>query len=479
MQNSGRKAIVMQFSIDTGIFIKPDLRRFFSGNLGGRIRPHRLFAVLLILSALFPGIGVSADSSALNTLKLTAVLRGATVELAFEVPSPGNLNLGFRAGEGQGLLWSGWAGIGRRGISFPVSDFNGPAQGQPSGSAERKEIPPGSGNGGAYGFRGVTIEASLTSVLLEKSLDFGGTGNSDGRFINPSGICADYMGNIFVVDSGNDRVQKFSPDGGYLDQFGEFSWEDPSEVAVDTGEIDAGAFNEPLDAVTGTNFIFVLDAGNHRISKFDRHFLFVRNFGGLGRGDGQFDKPAAIDRDESQNLYVLDAETDSIQKLDIDGNFMMRIGRFGWSEGFLNNPTDLACAPRGEIWVADTGNSRLVLFDEFGNFVRSAGSGEAGGPRLNSPCSVALDAEGFVYAGDRSDGRIVVFGRGGEPVGDTGPGTVGTPGGMVLISDRSRGTRRIYVTDRTRNRVSVFSVRVDSTVSSVAVRLPDGKGTGE
>lgn len=48
---------------------------------------------------------------------------------------------------------------------------------------------------------------------VEYSFDaaFGETGNDDGQFNNPTGITLDKEGNVFVVDSGNNRIQKFKP----------------------------------------------------------------------------------------------------------------------------------------------------------------------------------------------------------------------------------------------------------------------------
>ena len=39
---------------------------------------------------------------------------------------------------------------------------------------------------------------------------YGGPGTSSGQFVEPYGLCADGAGNVFVADTGNSRVQKFS-----------------------------------------------------------------------------------------------------------------------------------------------------------------------------------------------------------------------------------------------------------------------------
>ncbi|MCY2950528.1 MAG: 6-bladed beta-propeller, partial [Planctomycetota bacterium] len=47
-----------------------------------------------------------------------------------------------------------------------------------------------------------------------------GTGN--GEFDFPTTVTLDSLGNLWVADSNNDRLQVFSSTGGYLDQFGSF-----------------------------------------------------------------------------------------------------------------------------------------------------------------------------------------------------------------------------------------------------------------
>ncbi|PKK91782.1 MAG: hypothetical protein CVV64_03720 [Candidatus Wallbacteria bacterium HGW-Wallbacteria-1] len=313
----------------------------------------------------------------------------------------------------------------------------------------------------------LTLEVRVRSVTLSPMGDFGGTGSTDGRFISPSGISADYQGNIFVVDTGNDRVQKFSPDGIYLDQFGEFSWEDPTETAIDTGENENGAFNEPSDVVATVKEIMVLDAENHRVSRFDRHLVFIRSFGSFGDGDCQFEKPSAIGVDEARNIFVLDRENDCIQKLDIDGNFMMRIGRFGWSSGLLNGPMDMECTGKGEIFVADTGNERVVRFDELGNFVLQF-------PPPSKPFiprAIALDSYETVHVADSAGARIVSYDRDGHICG-VHSGAAKGPRGLAAARMMD-GKVRIFVSDGLSNRVQYFGV--SNFEWAGAVRVPVGR----
>jgi hypothetical protein len=106
------------------------------------------------------------------------------------------------------------------------------------------------------------IEEKMISTLNENdsepsTLIFGSDGIGNGQFRSPGGIAIDSVSNIYVVDSVNPRIQKFSQDGVYQSQFG-------SEGS------DPGEFNYPYDiAIDSADNIYVTDGVNNRIQKFD------------------------------------------------------------------------------------------------------------------------------------------------------------------------------------------------------------------
>jgi sugar lactone lactonase YvrE len=89
-------------------------------------------------------------------------------------------------------------------------------------------------------------------------LQFGRLGGLDpGNFSNPTDLAIDNKsGDIYVVDSGNNRVQRFSPEGSYLSEFGQFG-------------IENGSFNSPWGiAIDSDGYIYVSDSKNSRVQKF-------------------------------------------------------------------------------------------------------------------------------------------------------------------------------------------------------------------
>ncbi|MDH3780445.1 MAG: NHL repeat-containing protein, partial [Nitrosopumilus sp.] len=143
--------------------------------------------------------------------------------------------------------------------------------------------------------------------------DFGSSGSGDGRFDIPTDLAIDKdSGDIYVVDSDNNRVQRFQPDGDFDNlEFGSSSSGDdeylgtPSAIAVHRS----------------SNFIYVADSSTDSISVFDDDGDFQFSFDDDDSND-RFDKPAGLVIDESEDiLYVADTGNNRIRMFELtDGD---------------------------------------------------------------------------------------------------------------------------------------------------------------
>ena len=79
--------------------------------------------------------------------------------------------------------------------------------------------------------------------------------------------------------------------------------------------------------------MYVSDLNNHRIQKFKSNGVFIKKWGQLGAGDGEFNHPAGIDVDSLDNLYVADVNNQRIQKFASNGNFITKWGTGGSGNG--------------------------------------------------------------------------------------------------------------------------------------------------
>src|SRR5438132_11507469 len=135
-----------------------------------------------------------------------------------------------------------------------------------------------------------------------------------------------------------------------------------------------GDFNIPYGvAVDSNQNLYVVDTGNQRIQVFDATGNFKFTFGRSGSGNGQFSLPRGIAVDSSQNIYVTDTSNNRIQVFDSAGNFKFTFGSAGAGNGQLAAPQGIA-ADNQNIYVADTNNNRIQVFDAAGAFARIAAS---------------------------------------------------------------------------------------------------------
>ncbi len=138
--------------------------------------------------------------------------------------------------------------------------------------------------------------------------------------------------------------------------------------------------------------VIVVDSGNNRLQVFTPEGKLVAQCGKAGSGDGEFNQPWGITLDKDGNIYVADWKNHRVQKLSPQGKFLMSIGSYGDGSrdpnafavtylgpfvsslpksdypkaGLLNHPTDVAVDPDGDIYVTDWGNHRVCIFDSDG-----------------------------------------------------------------------------------------------------------------
>ena len=128
-------------------------------------------------------------------------------------------------------------------------------------------------------------------------------------FSGPDGMAKDSSGNIYLVDSSNNLVHKFNPDGNLITKWGGF------------GEGN-GEFNEPAGiAIDSKGNVYVTDRMNHRIQKFGSDGAFIKFWEGEGRDRVPF-HPDGITIDTADNIYVTDSSNHRIQRFTSDGEFI-------------------------------------------------------------------------------------------------------------------------------------------------------------
>ncbi|UCD18009.1 MAG: NHL repeat-containing protein [Candidatus Zixiibacteriota bacterium] len=179
--------------------------------------------------------------------------------------------------------------------------------------------------------------------------------------------------------------------------------------------------------------LYVIDAGNNRLVKFDRKLQAVREAGGFGSADGLLNAPTHITVDNGLSLYVSDAGNQRIAVYDTRLNFGYSISLTDIEDPLkYGRPAGLAVNEYGEVLVADRDNSRLVVFNSFGNFDRFIGGVESSAGRLLMPSGLCLGPEAEILACDLGNSRIEIFDALGIYDTHFGDRYLGEPSGIGL-----------------------------------------------
>jgi streptogramin lyase len=267
---------------------------------------------------------------------------------------------------------------------------------------------------------------------------WGTYGLRDGQFNNPHAIAVDGEGNVYVADTGNNRLQKFGPSGTFITQWG----------ALGSGR---GQFYWPVGvAIDNSDNVYVADY-NHRIQKFDPNGIFMTEWGISSAGK--------VAVDSTGNVYAVDTESNRIQKFGPDGAFITQWGAKGSGNGQFNEPYGVAVDKSDNVYVADYHNSRIQKFDPNGTFITKWGTYGLGNGQFIGGYGVVVDNSGNVYVSDWENNRIQKFGPKGAFItkwgtSGSGNGQFSGPGGIAVNSSRD-----VYVAEMEKgnNRVQVFS----------------------
>ena len=175
----------------------------------------------------------------------------------------------------------------------------------------------------------------------------GTKGRDAGQFVYPVAIAQDPSGFIYVGEYGDrQRIQKFTPDGQFVTQFGEHG-------------TAPGQFQRPSGIVWINSNIYAVDAFNNRIQVFSDTGEFVRIIE-LADNLPPFEFPYDIRATNDGRLFVIENKSACVTVLNEEGTFVGRFGEPGRGEGGFFNPWSLTVLSDGRILVADTGNHRIV-----------------------------------------------------------------------------------------------------------------------
>jgi DNA-binding beta-propeller fold protein YncE len=168
------------------------------------------------------------------------------------------------------------------------------------------------------------------------------------NFDDPMDVTHNSEGDYYVLDAGNSRIQKFTGKDRYVLEWGtsgarEGEFKNPRAIVNVDLSVPFGFKANDGERKTTDGLVFVVDTGNHRVQVFGDEGDFLRAWGSLGAAPGKFNNPIDIAFDGDGNIFVLDAGNDRIQEFNFDEGFVDEWGRFaGGRRGDFSHLTSIA-----------------------------------------------------------------------------------------------------------------------------------------
>jgi len=298
------------------------------------------------------------------------------------------------------------------------------------------------------------------------------------QFDGPTDVAVDELGNIYIADQVNDRLQKYEANANYLGWVGghrsnccacgddgayQTSWS-TSNTFSNIAAASLGHFNAPTNLVvdTNNNYIYVGDQSNNRVQRWsvsgqlqtgpgcwlggDTTGWHCNTSTPVGSTDIRFNNPRGIGVDAAGNLYIIDTANHRIKKYDVSGTYLGCVGggdevfapgctiADGSVDAYFYSPSALVVAADGSIYIVDNGNDRVQKWDTAGNFLGWIGQGHTTGwittgeaatgagtseGAFDSAWGIALDdaPDNFIFISDENNHRVQKWDTAGNYIG--------------------------------------------------------------
>lgn len=235
---------------------------------------------------------------------------------------------------------------------------------------------------------------------------FGEEGSGDGQLKNPTGIACNEAGDIYIADTGNNRLSRWYNDGNKV------------RFICNIGKAGGGPgeFNNPtyleLDA---SGRVYVSDTGNNRIQVFEKsggYMYSIDSTKGILNPAGILvsDSRAKYTGYNTDCIYLIDGNNNRIQKLDLKGNLLRSIraetavGR----EVFL---TTLDMDYYGNVYAVDSKNSQVHKFNPDLSLMASQGKPGTKDYEFENPTGIAIYRHyGQIFVSDKESAQYFWIG---------------------------------------------------------------------
>ncbi len=275
----------------------------------------------------------------------------------------------------------------------------------------------------------VTVSLPLTAahaVATDFLFSFGSFGSGDGQFSSPSSISIGPTGDVYVLDGGNQRIEKFDAGGHFvtkwnnarsMTEIGDLTVAADGSVFVQAAHTiqkydGNGTYQYYWNAATTSSYgqEVTMDPAGNVCFKYEFNAGCIRKF----TSGGAFVSPERCDGnpffgavyDAAGNLFHVQyyppgATQPQIVKRDANFAVIMR-----WPAASGRLAVDLA----GNVYGADQLGNVVRVYDNNGVFLGQFGSAGSGPGQFNRVEDLAVGPDGRIYVVDKGNNRVQVFG---------------------------------------------------------------------
>ena len=235
-------------------------------------------------------------------------------------------------------------------------------------------------------------------------MEFGKRGWRTGEFDSPTDVAINFQRTelLYVADTDNDRIQYCN----LVDRIFHLMVGSRSEPGASDGDtnIEIG-LDLPSGIGIGRNGeVYVVDTGNNRFIRFNAEGIPVLAQGSFGGSREQLRDPTDLVADARGNVYIVDSGNHRIKKYDFSGNLVKIWGTKGTAHGQFREPTRIALDRWNYLYVTDRGNQRIQIFTEDGKPVMIFSS-----EVLIDPVGIAISRGDRIFVSDFATNDIKVF----------------------------------------------------------------------
>ena len=219
-------------------------------------------------------------------------------------------------------------------------------------------------------------------------------GRIDGQgkaFNHPQAVALSSDGQLYVVDSGNNRIQIFDKRGQFLRTIGGFGFE-------------SDQFDNPTDIWTRSFInIYISDYNNRRVQRYDRRLNFISSLisDEADDPDVQFEEIRSCALNSNNDLFILERGENKIVKINRRGEKERSFGTYESGDGELQEPQQLDILKNNFLLVSDAGAKSVFVFDFFGNFIRRISS-----PQFIHPAGLCVLQDAFILLADSESNQL-------------------------------------------------------------------------